>query len=89
MVLGVAGTIIKSATYARRVKNSREIVGVSTVTFGSKNEATPNRPDRKALFPWNSNVECLLELDAEDKLAFVNDFFIGYKGRYTARLAAP
>jgi hypothetical protein len=43
MVLGVAGTAIKSATYARRVKNSREIAGVSTVTFGSKNEATPNR----------------------------------------------
>jgi hypothetical protein len=42
MVLGVPGTIMKSATYARRVKNSREIVGVSTVTFGSKNEPDPD-----------------------------------------------
>jgi hypothetical protein len=41
MVLGVAGTVMKSATYTRRIKNSREIVGVSTVTFGSKNEPTP------------------------------------------------
>ena len=32
---------MKSATYTRRIKNSREIVGVSTVTFGSKNEPTP------------------------------------------------
>ncbi len=40
MVLGVAGTVMKSATYTRRIKNSREIVGVSTVTFGSKNEPT-------------------------------------------------
>ncbi len=32
---------MKSATYARRVEKSREIVGVSTVTFGSKNEPTP------------------------------------------------
>jgi hypothetical protein len=43
MVLGVAGTVMKSATYTRRIKNSREIVGVSTVTFGSKNEPTPYR----------------------------------------------
>ena len=34
---------MKSATYTRRIKNSREIVGVSTVTFGSKNEPTPNK----------------------------------------------
>jgi lactate permease len=32
---------MKSAAYARRVEKSREIVGVSTVTFGSKNEPTP------------------------------------------------
>jgi hypothetical protein len=32
---------MESATYTRRIKNSREIVGVSTVTFGSKNEPTP------------------------------------------------
>jgi hypothetical protein len=44
MVLGVAGTVMKSATYTRRIKNSREIVGVSTVTFGSKNEPTPMMP---------------------------------------------
>ena len=34
---------MKSATYTRRIKNSREIVGVSTVTFGSKNEPTPTQ----------------------------------------------
>jgi hypothetical protein len=33
---------MKSATYTRRIKNSREIVGVSTVTFGSNNEPTPS-----------------------------------------------
>jgi hypothetical protein len=33
---------MKSATYTRHIKNSREIVGVSTVTFGSKNEPTPS-----------------------------------------------
>jgi hypothetical protein len=32
---------MKSVTYPRRIENSREIVGVSTVTFGSKNEPTP------------------------------------------------
>ncbi len=32
---------MKSAIYTRRIKNSREIVGVSTVTFGNKNEPTP------------------------------------------------
>ena len=37
---------MKTATYARLLKNSREIVGVSTVTFGSKNEPTPTRSIR-------------------------------------------
>ena len=40
---------MKSATYTRRIKKSREIVGVSTVTFGSKNEPTPCS---EKLMPW-------------------------------------
>jgi hypothetical protein len=45
---------MKSATYTRRIKNSREIVGVSTVTFGSKNEATPVYRPRTRLLLWFS-----------------------------------
>ena len=42
---------MKSATYTRRIKNSREIVGVSTVTFGSKNEPTPDSKASWTLIP--------------------------------------
>ncbi len=43
---------MKSATYTRRIKNSREIVGVSTVTFGSKNEPTPAAHARARAITW-------------------------------------
>jgi hypothetical protein len=43
---------MKSATYARLVKNSREIVGVSTVTFGRKNEPTPYMPPPAHNVAW-------------------------------------
>jgi hypothetical protein len=33
---------MKSASCKRHIENHREKVGVSTVSFGSKNEATPN-----------------------------------------------
>jgi hypothetical protein len=50
---------MKSVTYPRHIENSREIVSVSTVTFGSKNEPTPicahasrmDRPTDKSLGP--------------------------------------
>ena len=45
---------MKSATYTRRIKNSREIVGVSTVTFGSKNEPTPTEATLAQL-KWTQN----------------------------------
>ncbi len=44
---------MKSAIYTRRIKNSREIVGVSTVTFGSKNEPTPH----KAFTPAGQKID--------------------------------
>jgi hypothetical protein len=44
-----------------------------------------NKPDRKKLFPWNSNVDCLLELPVQNSIDFLNDFFHKYKGKYTLR----
>jgi len=52
---------MKSATYARRVEKSREIVGVSTVTFGSKNEPTPCTltawAGARISAQWSNNVQ--------------------------------
>jgi hypothetical protein len=49
------------------------------------NEGYRNQPDRKTLFPWNADVECLLEYAPDDAVRFINDLFRKYKGKYTLR----
>ena len=41
LIFQVTETAMQSDTYARTVNIHREIEGVSTATFGSKNEGTP------------------------------------------------
>ncbi len=48
---------MKSAIYTRRIKNSREIVGVATVTFGSKNEPTPLKAEKYVLIMHGDAAE--------------------------------
>lgn len=40
------------------------------------------RPDRKALFPWNANMEPLLSMGREDALKFVRDRYAGREDAY-------
>jgi hypothetical protein len=44
-----------------------------------------DKPDRKKLFPYNSDVDCLLDKSREDAIVFLNDFFKKYNGKYTLR----
>lgn len=41
-----------------------------------------NNSNRKALFPWNSNVDHLLTGSPDENYAFLNHFFEKYKGKY-------
>ena len=42
-----------------------------------------DKPDRKEKFPWNADMEDLLNLSKDDGIKFLNDKFEKYKGKYT------
>lgn len=44
-----------------------------------------DKQDRTKLFPYNSNVDCLLDQSTEDAIVFLTDFFKKYEGKYTLR----
>jgi hypothetical protein len=44
-----------------------------------------NRPDRKTLFPWNSNVDCLLQYSTQESILFLRELFKQYDGKYILR----
>jgi hypothetical protein len=45
-----------------------------------------NRPDRKEKFPWNSDMETLLSLPAEEAMAFVKQYFSNREGEFICSL---
>lgn len=44
------------------------------------------RSDRKEKFPWNENMEELLNLTPEEAVKFINTFFNEYQGKYTCMI---
>ena len=44
-----------------------------------------NAPGRDALFPWNTDVNCLLEYSADQSFDFLKVYFKKYNGKYTMR----
>ncbi len=42
-----------------------------------------NKSDRRELFPWNSNVDCLLTYKTSDSIDFLNDLFKSYANKYS------
>lgn len=47
-----------------------------------------NHPDRKSLFPWNSDVEDWLECNPEEAIQFIQRFFLKYEGLYVLALTS-
>jgi hypothetical protein len=45
-----------------------------------------NRTDRKKLFRWNADVDCLLSLSPQDAELFINKIFAEYNGKYTLKI---
>jgi hypothetical protein len=45
-----------------------------------------DRKERKIKFPWNADVEVLLQLSPPDGVQFVNKLFEKYKGKYICEL---
>lgn len=50
------------------------------------NDGYRNRSDRKSMFPWNSNVDCALEMNEGDALSYFSQFFEKYKGKFDLRI---
>ena len=46
-------------------------------------EGYKNKTDRIKLFPWNKNVDCLLNMDTNEAVNFLNEHFNEYKNKYT------
>ena len=46
-------------------------------------EGYKNKTDRTKLFPWNKNVDCLLNMDTNEAINFLNEHFNEYKNKYT------
>ena len=45
-----------------------------------------NIKDRKVLYPYNEDMDCLLDMTDEEGLVFINKFFAKYEGKYEARI---
>lgn len=50
------------------------------------NEGYRNRENRKALFPWNQDVDSALDMNADDALSFFDDYFSKYKGKFELKV---
>ncbi len=44
-----------------------------------------NGPDRKKLFPWNSDVDCWMEYSTDQAILSIKEYFLKYTGKYTVR----
>lgn len=51
------------------------------------NQGYRNKPNRAKKFPWNSDVDCLLNMGLNEAIDFINQKFSSYKGKYTLRIS--
>lgn len=51
------------------------------------NDGYRDKPDRSMLFPWNADVDGVLEMNPQDALGFFSDFFEKYKGKFDLRIS--
>jgi len=45
-----------------------------------------NKSDRNLHFPWNRDVNCLLDFSPEESLKFIDNYFNKYKGKYNLHI---
>ena len=45
-------------------------------------EGYKNKPNRANLFPWNKNVDCILDMNANEAMSFLDKHFYNYKDKY-------
>ena len=84
-LLNKKGYIIESLQYNNLIclrkdliDNSAECKNIETIY----NEGYKNKSDRTNLFPWNKNVDCLLNMEPSEVISFLDKHFYNYKGKY-------
>jgi len=45
-----------------------------------------NKQGREKLFPWNSNIDCILGQSTDEAITSLSELFKDYKGKYTLRV---
>ena len=79
------GYIVESLQYNNLVCLKRDLLNetnnkdIKTIY----DEGYKNKTDRTKLFPWNKNVDCLLNMQNNEVVNFLNKHFYEYKDKYT------
>ena len=84
-VLSRNGYIIESLQYNNLICLRKDLANESTEYKNIKtiyNEGYKNKSDRTNLFPWNKNVDCLLNMEASEAMNFLDKHFYNYRGKY-------
>jgi hypothetical protein len=84
--LKVRGYSLESLEYNNVifVDSSSETVNIDQISLREiYNAGYKEKKDRQALFPWNKNVEILLQSDYETSEKVLEELFSEYKGYYT------
>lgn len=66
-------------------KNSFKKLNFKNV-FDAYKEGYVNKPDRKKLFPYNKDVDCLQEMDKNEAIKFLIDYFQMYQDKYILKI---
>ena len=84
-VLNKNDYIVESLQYNNLICLRKDLVNNN---FDQKNiktiyeEGYKNKPARANLFPWNKNVDCLLHMEANEAMKFLDKHFYNYKDKY-------
>ena len=80
------GYIIESLQYNNLICIKKDLLNSDFIKKDIKiiyEEGYKNKPNRKKLFPWNKDVDCLLNMENNEALDFINKYFFEYKDKYT------
>ena len=80
------GYIIESLQYNNLICIKKDLLNSDFIKKDIKiiyEEGYKNKTDRKKLFPWNKDVDCILNMGNDEALDFINKYFFEYKDKYT------
>jgi hypothetical protein len=83
------GYILSSLEYNNAIFIRADVAGVdakSADVVQAYAEGYASRSDRKTLFPWNHNVECLQDMEPQKAVDFLRTLFSKYDGQFTLKL---